>query len=178
MAAWQLYDLLMERVLASHTADAPVAEVLIGLTRTLCQIKGTAPGLAMSPDTTTRTLPWCGTLAGRPARELVLWLTSWDPDQATVGMYELPEAQWVFLTATSIPTKAFPRLAELATQARWVLMGPTVPWLPALAEHGVDILAGGRVEDPAALRRAVAEGGGTRIVETGVGYVVQSLPHR
>jgi len=39
----------------------------------------------------------------------------------------LPEADWVFLTASSITNKTFPRLAELAQNATTVLMGPTVP---------------------------------------------------
>ena len=253
--AWRIYDLLIERALASPAADAPVAEVLIGLTWTLCRIDGAPPGLAMSPGTPTRTLPWPGTLAGRPARELVAWLGSWDPYEATLAMaavnaligadstlaadaaplprdgpanlsvfrhfapalagkrvavigrypgldgldlgwdlrvlerqpgpgdlpdpaaeYELPEADWVFLTATSIPNKTFPRLAQLAAGARLVLMGPTVPWLPELADFGVDHLAGVQVEDAAALRRTIAEGGGTRIFDSAVRYAVLPLP--
>ncbi|HEY9828403.1 MAG TPA: DUF364 domain-containing protein, partial [Stenomitos sp.] len=60
----------------------------------------------------------------------------------TACEYLLPEADWVFLTATSIANKTFPRLVELAQQATLVLMGPTVPWLPELAEMGIDYLAG------------------------------------
>ena len=208
----------------------------------------------MSPGTSTRTLTWPGTLAGRPLSELAGWLRSWDPYEATVGMaalnallnpgsdlaasavplwpvgpanlavfehfrselagqrvvvvgrypgldgldlgwdlsvlerqpglddhpdpaaeYLLPEADWVFLTATSLVNKTFPRLAELARDARLVLMGPTVPWVEALADWGVDYLAGVRVRDSSALRATVAEGGGTRIFETGVGYCVAEL---
>jgi len=36
----------------------------------------------------------------------------------------LPDADWVFLTASSITNKTFPRLAELAQNATTVLMGP------------------------------------------------------
>jgi uncharacterized protein (DUF4213/DUF364 family) len=96
------------------------------------------------------------------------------PDPA--AEYLLPEADWVFLTASSIPNKTFPRLAELARDARLVLMGPTVPWLPDLAEFGVDWLAGVRVESESRLRATVAEGGGTRIFENGVRYCVLKLP--
>jgi uncharacterized protein (DUF4213/DUF364 family) len=89
--------------------------------------------------------------------------------------YLLPDADWVFLTATSIPNKTFPRLAELAKNAKLVLMGPTVPWLPELFEFGVDYLAGIRVEQPDKLRQAIAEGGGTRIFECGARYCVTNL---
>jgi uncharacterized protein len=56
--------------------------------------------------------------------------------------YLLPEADWVFLTATSIANKTFPRLVELSQQAQVVLMGRTVPWLPQLADMGTNYLAG------------------------------------
>jgi uncharacterized protein (DUF4213/DUF364 family) len=95
------------------------------------------------------------------------------PDPA--AEYLLPEADWVFLTATSIPNKTFPRLAELSRKAQVVLMGPTVPWLEGLADCGIDYLAGIAVDDGEALRRTVAEGGGTRIFETGVRYRVLAL---
>ncbi|NJK39721.1 MAG: DUF364 domain-containing protein [Oscillatoriales cyanobacterium RM1_1_9] len=95
------------------------------------------------------------------------------PDPASE--YLLPEAEWVFLTATSIANKTFPRLAELAHQANLVLMGPTVPWLADLAQFGVDYLAGVTVTSPDRLRQTVAEGGGVRIFETGVQYRVLKL---
>lgn len=95
------------------------------------------------------------------------------PDPA--AEYRLPEADWVFLTATSLVNKTFPRLAELSRHAKLVLMGPTAPWLPELADFGVDYLAGTRVTAPDDLRRTVAEGGGTRIFETGVEYAVADL---
>ena len=93
--------------------------------------------------------------------------------------YLLPAADWVFLTATSLVNKTFPRLVELSQNATLVLMGPTMPWLPALADMGIDYLAGVRVRHPKALRQTVAEGGGVRIFETGVQYCVlqiNSLP--
>ncbi|MDX2100806.1 MAG: DUF364 domain-containing protein [Leptolyngbyaceae cyanobacterium bins.59] len=89
--------------------------------------------------------------------------------------YLLPEADWVFLTATSIANKTFPRLVELAQQAELVLMGPTVPWLSELGAMGIDYLAGVAVREPDALRQTIAEGGGTRIFEEGVQYHVLKL---
>jgi uncharacterized protein (DUF4213/DUF364 family) len=95
------------------------------------------------------------------------------PDPASE--YLLPEAEWVFLTATSIVNKTFPRLVELSRNANLVLMGPTVPWLPDLVDLGIDYLAGVKVTNPEALRQTVAEGGGVRIFETGVRYCVLKL---
>ena len=95
------------------------------------------------------------------------------PDPA--AEYILPESDWVFLTGTSIPNKTFPRLVELAQDAKLVLMGPTVPWLPDLADMGIDYLAGVAVTNPSALRQTVAEGGGVRIFETGIQYRVLQL---
>ena len=95
------------------------------------------------------------------------------PDPA--AEYLIPQADWVFLTASSIPNKTFPRLAELARDTRLVLMGPTTPWIEGLEAFGVNYLAGVQVTDPDALRRTVAEGGGTRLFETGVRYAVLDL---
>lgn len=95
------------------------------------------------------------------------------PDPA--AEYLLPEADWVFLTSTSLTNKTFPRLAQLAANSNLVLMGPTTPWLAELADFGVDYLAGVRVTDAAQLRDTIAEGGGTRIFDTGVQYCIADL---
>ncbi|WP_295446633.1 DUF364 domain-containing protein [uncultured Thiodictyon sp.] len=95
------------------------------------------------------------------------------PDPA--AEFCLPAADWVFLTATSLINKTFPRLAELSRAATLVLMGPTVPWLGELRDWGVDYLAGVRVTDPQGLRQTIAEGGGTRIFAAGVEYAVADL---
>ncbi len=84
--------------------------------------------------------------------------------------YYVPNADWVFLTATSIVNKTFPRLVELAQNTQLVLIGPTLPWLPELRQMGINYLAGVRVTDAQALRQTVAEGGGVRIFERGVQY--------
>ena len=95
------------------------------------------------------------------------------PDQACE--YVLPESEWVFMTASTLTNKTFPRLAELAKDSQLVLMGPTVPWLSELVDFGVDYLAGVVVRDEEQLKHTVAEGGGTRIFETGVEYRVVDL---
>ena len=95
------------------------------------------------------------------------------PDMACE--YILPEAEWVFLTGTSIPNKTFPRLVDLARNANLVLMGPTVPWLSELAEFGIDFVAGVNVSDSTQLYHTIAEGGGMRIFGNGVSYSVADL---
>jgi uncharacterized protein len=95
------------------------------------------------------------------------------PDPA--AEFCLGAVDWVFLTATSLINKTFPRLAELSRHATVVLMGPTVPWAGALRDWGIDYLAGVRVTNTQALRQTVAEGGGTRIFATGVEYAVADL---
>jgi len=93
----------------------------------------------------------------------------------TAAEFLIPQADWVFLTATSIPNKTFPRLAELAQDTNLVLMGPTVPWLCELSEFGVDFLAGVKVTDTERLKQTISEGGGTRIFETGVEYHIADI---
>lgn len=89
--------------------------------------------------------------------------------------FVLPKADWVFLTASSIPNKTFPRLAELSGNARCVLMGPTVPWLPQLHEFGIDYLAGVEIIDADALYHTAAQGGGVRIFNHGLRYRIAEL---
>lgn len=95
------------------------------------------------------------------------------PDSACEFL--LPNADWVFLTASSIPNKTFPRLAELASHAKTVLMGPTVPWLPQLHEFGIDYLAGVEITDSAALYHTAAQGGGVKIFNQGLRYRIAEL---
>lgn len=250
---WRFYDALLQDLRAAHSRDAMIEEVMIGLTWTLCRSRQ-ASGLAMSPEVSTRTLPWSGSLAGRPALELADWIKSWQPHEASIGMaaintllnaanpmqdaatplfpqgpanlavfehfrpqlagkrvvvvgrypglsaleaemeltvverkpdandlpdpaleYLLPQADWVFLTATSLVNKTFPRLAELSAQAQLVLMGPTAPWWAGLRDYGVDYLAGVITQDDDTLSTTVAEGGGTRIFDTAVSYAVLDL---
>jgi uncharacterized protein (DUF4213/DUF364 family) len=95
------------------------------------------------------------------------------PDPA--AEYILPTMDWVFLTATSLVNKTFPRLVELSQNAQLVLMGPTLPWLTEFAGMGIDYLAGIEVTNPLTLRQTVAEGGGVRIFAQGVGYRVLKL---
>jgi uncharacterized protein (DUF4213/DUF364 family) len=93
----------------------------------------------------------------------------------TAAEYVLPESDWVFLTGSAIANKTLPRLLELSRKATLVLMGPSVPWLEEWADFGVDYLAGVAVTDEEALFQTAAEGGGTRVFETGVEYRLAAL---
>lgn len=95
------------------------------------------------------------------------------PDSACE--YLLPEAEWVFITASSLINKTFPRLAELSRQAITVLMGPSTPWLPELYHFGIDYLAGVEVVSPASLKATIREGGGVRLFDESVRYRVVAL---
>lgn len=247
---WHIYQVLLNLL----PEKGEVNEVLIGLTWTL--VRGaSSSGLAMSPGTMTRVLPWSGTLKGGNLKQLASWVKSWNQYEATIGMacinaainaqsglaesavplfpegqanlsvfeyfkprlsgkkvviigrypgieslkndeieliilernaaendlpdpaaeYVLRDADWVFLSATTLINKTFPRLAELAGNANLVLMGPTTPWVEALSEFSIDYLAGVQIIHPDHLRQTVSEGGGTRIFETGVRYAVVDL---
>ena len=95
------------------------------------------------------------------------------PDSA--AEYLLPQADWVFISASSIANKTLPRLLELSRQAQVVLMGPSLPWLLDWRQFGVDYLAGVRVLDSLAAQRVVAEGGGTRLFAGPVEYALLGL---
>lgn len=244
----RIYELLLDYCSSEQTAD----NIVIGLVWTLCQ-GGTANGLAMSPQTQTRILPWPGELQDQDLKTLAAKILDWDPYLASVAMaaincclnarqlpnsitlealpgagnlvvfdyflsqlqdkkvvvigrypgleryqrrlqltvleqhpgaedlpaaaseYILADADWVFLTASSIPNKTFPRLAELARQAKTVLMGPSTPWLPQLHEFGIDYIAGVEVVDPTLLYHTVAQGGGVRIFQQAIRYRVADL---
>jgi len=66
MNPWAVYELLLDRV--SGTDDLSEA-VIMGLVWTLCR-GGRGTGLAMTPAAAPRTLPWPGTLSGRPLAQL------------------------------------------------------------------------------------------------------------
>ncbi len=95
------------------------------------------------------------------------------PDAAAEWL--LPEADWVFITASSIANKTLERLLTLARGAKVVLMGPSLPWLELWGDYGVDYLAGVQILNSAALWQVVAEGGGTRLFADAVQYALLPL---
>lgn len=77
--SWALYDTLTERA----RCRAKVRRVLLGLNWSVAEVRGS--GLSFSPVDPPRTLSFPGTLAGREAADLVPWIRSFDPCEATVG---------------------------------------------------------------------------------------------
>lgn len=79
------------------------------------------------------------------------------PDQACE--YLLPLQDCVCITGSTVSNKTLPRLLELSKDAFVVLIGPSVPLSTMWFDHGVDLLAGTVVLDPAVALGAVQQGG-------------------
>lgn len=62
------------------------------------------------------------------------------PDSACE--YILPESDYVFITSCTIVNKTFPRLLELARNARVVMVGPSTPMAELLLDEGIFDLSG------------------------------------
>lgn len=88
----------------------------------------------------------------------------------TAAEWLLPQADWVFITASSIANKTLPRLLALSRNAKVVLMGPSMPWMEEWGDFGVDYLAGVSIDDPCKLMQILLEAGGTRIFGEAVNY--------
>jgi len=97
---------------------------------------------------------------------------------APASEFLLPDAEWVFLTGTSLANKTFPRLMELSQNANVVLMGPSVPWLDELSLFGVDFLVGVNVMNDTRLKQNVSEGAGVNIFSDSVQYMVHDLSEK
>ncbi len=86
MNARDIYTALIE----AARSEATVSDILLGLNWSVASIAEAGNGkefhgLCFSPQALTRTLPWSGTLQGRPVNELARWIMQWDPCSAVVG---------------------------------------------------------------------------------------------
>lgn len=86
----------------------PVQQVCIGQVWTLVKVAGHT-GLCMTPQSYTRTLSWSGSLTGRPAGELIGWLSSWQPFESALAVATLnavlaaqPQARALMRDATPL----------------------------------------------------------------------------
>jgi len=82
--------------------------------------------------------------------------------------YILAEQDCVCITGTAVTNKTLPRLLELSRSTYTVLVGPSVPLSPIWFDHGVDLLAGAVVSDPAGVYRCVREGAHRRVFREGL----------
>jgi len=87
------------------------------------------------------------------------------PDPA--AEYLMAEQDAVFLTASTLVNKTFPRMLELAREKFLVLVGPSTPMHPLLYTWGVDVLAGLFVLDPDRVWHIAQEGGHRRLFQEG-----------
>jgi uncharacterized protein (DUF4213/DUF364 family) len=88
----------------------------------------------------------------------------------------IPAADVVAITGTSLLNKTFDGLVQLCRRDAFVLvLGPTTPLSPVLFDHGVDLIAGTRVTDPAAALSVAGQGAIFRQMR-GVRLVTMSKP--
>jgi uncharacterized protein len=84
------------------------------------------------------------------------------PESATQEL--LPKCQVVVMSATTLLNHTIDGLLELSKKAREIaVLGPSTPFISEIfSRHGVTILSGLQVMDPAQVLLIVSEGGGTR----------------
>jgi uncharacterized protein (DUF4213/DUF364 family) len=84
------------------------------------------------------------------------------PESATRDL--LPECQVVIMSATTILNHTIDAMLDLSKNAGEIaILGPSTPFIPEIFDrHGVTLLSGLKVTDPAQVLRTVSEGGGTR----------------
>jgi uncharacterized protein len=81
--------------------------------------------------------------------------------------YILEDQDYLFITGVAIINKTLPRLIELGSHARIVLVGPSVPLSPSWFEWGISSLAGTTVTDATKIWNHVAQGGDKSIFKEG-----------
>lgn len=81
--------------------------------------------------------------------------------------YILHDQDYLFITGVTIINKTMPRLLELGSHAKIILVGPSVPLSPFWFKRGIFALAGTTVTDSADVWRHVAEGGDRSVFKHG-----------
>ena len=81
--------------------------------------------------------------------------------------YILHDQKYLFMTGVTLTNKTLPRLLELGSASRMVLVGPSAPLAPLWFEKGLFMLAGTIVTDAGELWKHVALGGDRSIFRHG-----------
>ncbi len=79
------------------------------------------------------------------------------PEEAAATL--IPRAEILVITASALSNGSLTGLLNLRQGAHTILVGPGTPLCPALFTHGIDVLAGLRVDTPEKAEQAVMEGG-------------------
>jgi uncharacterized protein (DUF4213/DUF364 family) len=89
----------------------------------------------------------------------------------------LPQADLVAITGMTFINRTLPNLLSLCNPTAYVLLlGPSTPLTPLLADYGIDLLAGSSVEDIPAVLAAVGQGANFRQVhKAGVRLITQLI---
>ncbi|MDR3435849.1 DUF364 domain-containing protein [Telmatospirillum sp.] len=90
--------------------------------------------------------------------------------------YILGEQDIIVMTATTLINKTMPRLLQLGRNSRVVVCGPSTPMTPMMFGHGVDLLGGLVVENPAVAWHVVQEGIERGLLQTGSRMVRLAAP--
>jgi uncharacterized protein (DUF4213/DUF364 family) len=89
----------------------------------------------------------------------------------------LPSCDVIVLTATSLINHTIDSIVDHCQDAREVcLVGPSTPMCPAVfSRHGISLLAGSLVTNPALALEIVSQGGGTRNLRPAIEHVLQRI---
>jgi len=104
------------------------------------------------------------------ARVGQLWVLEQDPLEgdypAEAAVDLLPQAKIIGITASTLINHTLDDLLTLCpAQAQVLLLGPSTPLSPILFQHGLTILSGTRVIDPATVLRYISQGASFREVK-------------
>lgn len=86
------------------------------------------------------------------------------PEEAAASL--IPEAEFLVITASTLSNGSLAGLLALRRNAFTLLVGPGTPFCPMLFQHGIDVLAGFRVDAPAKVEQAVMEGGAEKAMRS------------
>jgi hypothetical protein len=104
--------------------------------------------------------PFAGRLRAQVKQLWVLELDPHDDDlPASAAPEVIPQADIIAITATTLLNRTFEGIVSLRKPgAKVLLLGPSTPLTPLLAEAGVSVLSGSIIDEPAVVTRLVRQG--------------------